>query len=186
MYGGCARMAWSLKCSPRCRLRLVHIITALTANVYDYTCTGLFERDRLMFSFQMTIKLKEAEDAIVTLLHSLPRAHPFRASLSIAAKAKPTTAARLFQSSAHYNPHCVTVAAGRPTARPAAAGQPHAGACRRRQACRMAVRHRLGGHATARRHFRRFRRAAHSSQGEDVRAVPPAGCDRRTAAPVHH
>ena len=53
-----------------------------------------------MFSFQMTIKLKEAEDAIVTLLHSLPRAHPFRASLSIAAKAKPTTAARLLQSSA--------------------------------------------------------------------------------------
>ena len=53
-----------------------------------------------MFSFQMTIKLKEAEDAIVTLLHSLPRAHPFRALLSIAAKAKPTTAARLLQSSA--------------------------------------------------------------------------------------
>jgi dynein heavy chain len=29
-------------------------------DVYNYTCLGLFERHKLMFSFQMTLKLLEA------------------------------------------------------------------------------------------------------------------------------
>ena len=32
---------------------------ALTFDVYNYTCLGLFEKHKLMFSFQMTIKVLE-------------------------------------------------------------------------------------------------------------------------------
>ncbi|WZN62121.1 heavy chain alpha of dynein [Chloropicon roscoffensis] len=42
-------------------VRLRNIIEALTFNVYNYTCLGLFEKHKLMFSFQMTIKLLEAD-----------------------------------------------------------------------------------------------------------------------------
>ena len=41
--------------------RLHSIIDCLTVDVYNYTCLGLFERHKLMFSFQMTIKLLEAD-----------------------------------------------------------------------------------------------------------------------------
>ena len=34
--------------------RLRNIITTLTMRVYDFTCMGIFERHKLMFSFQMT------------------------------------------------------------------------------------------------------------------------------------
>ncbi|GLE04239.1 hypothetical protein PINS_up013150 [Pythium insidiosum] len=34
--------------------RLKHMITSITEMMYDYTCTGIFERHKLMFSFQMT------------------------------------------------------------------------------------------------------------------------------------
>jgi dynein heavy chain len=44
--------------------RLVKIIDTLKYSVYNYTCTGLFEKHKLMFSFQMTIKLMEADDKI--------------------------------------------------------------------------------------------------------------------------
>lgn len=40
--------------------RLRSISDALTYDVYAYTCLGLFERHKLMFSFQMTLKLLEA------------------------------------------------------------------------------------------------------------------------------
>jgi dynein heavy chain len=41
--------------------RVVNVIEHLTLSVYNYTCTGLFERHKLLFSFQMTCMiLKEA------------------------------------------------------------------------------------------------------------------------------
>lgn len=40
--------------------RLRAIIDTLTSDVYNYTCLGLFERHKLMFSFQMAIKILEA------------------------------------------------------------------------------------------------------------------------------
>lgn len=41
--------------------RLANITEALTFDVYSYTCLGLFEKHKLMFSFQMTIKILEGE-----------------------------------------------------------------------------------------------------------------------------
>ncbi|XP_017781324.1 PREDICTED: dynein heavy chain 10, axonemal [Nicrophorus vespilloides] len=38
--------------------RLLNIIETLTKNVYDYGCTGIFEKHKLLFSFQMTTKLQ--------------------------------------------------------------------------------------------------------------------------------
>lgn len=38
--------------------RLRNIINTLTKNVYDYGCTGLFEKHKLLFSLQMTTKLE--------------------------------------------------------------------------------------------------------------------------------
>lgn len=39
--------------------RLHNIITMLTKNVYDYGCTGIFEKHKLLFSFQMTARLEQ-------------------------------------------------------------------------------------------------------------------------------
>ncbi|KAJ3299892.1 Dynein heavy chain 10, axonemal [Borealophlyctis nickersoniae] len=44
--------------------RLNKIIDTLKYAVYNYACTGLFEKHKLMFSFQMCIKLMEAEGQI--------------------------------------------------------------------------------------------------------------------------
>ncbi|XP_066511362.1 dynein axonemal heavy chain 10-like isoform X1 [Hoplias malabaricus] len=41
--------------------RLNNIMNTLTHNVYNYGCTGLFERHKLLFSFNMTIKIEQAE-----------------------------------------------------------------------------------------------------------------------------
>ena len=41
--------------------RLRNIVEALTFDVYNYTCLGLFEKHKLMFSFQMTIKILEGD-----------------------------------------------------------------------------------------------------------------------------
>ncbi|XP_069379878.1 dynein axonemal heavy chain 10 isoform X1 [Paralichthys olivaceus] len=41
--------------------RLKNIMTTLTYSVYNYGCTGLFERHKLLFSFNMTIKIEQAE-----------------------------------------------------------------------------------------------------------------------------
>lgn len=38
--------------------RLNNIINTLTKNVYDYGCTGIFERHKLLYSLQMTTKLE--------------------------------------------------------------------------------------------------------------------------------
>jgi dynein heavy chain, axonemal len=40
--------------------RLLAIIDTLTTDVYNYTCLGLFEQHKLLFSFQMAIKILEA------------------------------------------------------------------------------------------------------------------------------
>jgi dynein heavy chain len=42
--------------------RLRNVTEALTFDVYSYTCLGLFEKHKLMLSFQMTIKILEGED----------------------------------------------------------------------------------------------------------------------------
>ncbi|KAJ2948630.1 hypothetical protein O0L34_g7885 [Tuta absoluta] len=44
--------------------RLKNIIDMLTKNVYDYGCTGIFERHKLLFSLVMDIKVEQCEDAI--------------------------------------------------------------------------------------------------------------------------
>ncbi|XP_052412947.1 dynein axonemal heavy chain 10 [Carassius gibelio] len=41
--------------------RLKNIMETLTQNVYNYGCTGLFERHKLLFSFNMTIKIEQGE-----------------------------------------------------------------------------------------------------------------------------
>ncbi|XP_067295015.1 dynein axonemal heavy chain 10 isoform X2 [Pseudorasbora parva] len=41
--------------------RLKNIMDTLTQNVYNYGCTGLFERHKLLFSFNMTIKIEQAD-----------------------------------------------------------------------------------------------------------------------------
>ncbi|CAH1233746.1 DNAH10 [Branchiostoma lanceolatum] len=42
--------------------RLKNIMDTLTHNVYNYGCTGLFEKHKLLFSFQICIKLQQNED----------------------------------------------------------------------------------------------------------------------------
>ncbi|XP_069565682.1 dynein axonemal heavy chain 10 [Brachyistius frenatus] len=42
--------------------RLKNIMNTLTYNVYKRGCTGLFERHKLLFSFNMTIKIEQAEE----------------------------------------------------------------------------------------------------------------------------
>ncbi|CAG9821168.1 unnamed protein product [Phaedon cochleariae] len=44
--------------------RLQNIINMLTKNVYDYGCTGIFEKHKLLYSFQMTAKLEQNERRI--------------------------------------------------------------------------------------------------------------------------
>ncbi|XP_041853005.1 dynein heavy chain 10, axonemal [Melanotaenia boesemani] len=44
--------------------RLKNIINTLTYSVYNYGCTGLFERHKLLFSFNMTIKIEQAEGRV--------------------------------------------------------------------------------------------------------------------------
>ena len=39
--------------------RLRNIMDTLTHNMYNYGCTGIFEKDKLLFSFQITIKLEQ-------------------------------------------------------------------------------------------------------------------------------
>ncbi|XP_014373608.2 dynein heavy chain 10, axonemal, partial [Alligator sinensis] len=44
--------------------RLQNIMDTLTFNIYNYGCTGLFERDKLLFSFNMTIKIEQADGRV--------------------------------------------------------------------------------------------------------------------------
>ncbi|XP_062558011.1 dynein axonemal heavy chain 10 isoform X2 [Armigeres subalbatus] len=42
--------------------RLKNIIITLTRKVYEYGCIGFFEKHKLLFSFQMTVKLEQSEE----------------------------------------------------------------------------------------------------------------------------
>lgn len=44
--------------------RLLKIMDTLKYSVYNFVCTGLFEKHKLMFSFQMTLKLMELDNLI--------------------------------------------------------------------------------------------------------------------------
>jgi dynein heavy chain len=49
------------KKDPSLEGRLRNVVEALTYDVYNFTCLGLFEIHKLMLSFQMTIKVEEGE-----------------------------------------------------------------------------------------------------------------------------
>jgi len=44
--------------------RLRNISETHTFNLYNYGCTGIFEKHKLLFSFQITIKLKIDEGQV--------------------------------------------------------------------------------------------------------------------------
>lgn len=44
--------------------RLKNIIETLTKNVYEYGCTGIFERHKLLFSFQICTRIEQAVNLI--------------------------------------------------------------------------------------------------------------------------
>ncbi|CAM9109021.1 unnamed protein product [Choristocarpus tenellus] len=41
--------------------RINNMVNSVTRNIYDYTCTGIFERHKLMFSFQMTCMILDGD-----------------------------------------------------------------------------------------------------------------------------
>ncbi|XP_019715984.1 dynein heavy chain 10, axonemal-like [Hippocampus comes] len=58
---------FSLRKSPQSSAlpsRLNNIMNSLTYNVYNYGCTGLFEKHKLLFSFIITIKIEQAEGRV--------------------------------------------------------------------------------------------------------------------------
>ncbi|KAG8306674.1 Dynein heavy chain 10, axonemal [Homalodisca vitripennis] len=46
------------------KTRLRNVINTLTKNVYEYGCTGIFEKHKLLYSFQMTMKLEQSEGRV--------------------------------------------------------------------------------------------------------------------------
>ena len=57
----------SLATSPKHKTldgRLLNIIDALTFDLYNYTCTGLFEKHKLMLSFQLTIRILNGDNKL--------------------------------------------------------------------------------------------------------------------------
>ncbi|XP_074463065.1 dynein axonemal heavy chain 10 [Larus michahellis] len=50
--------------SPILPKRLKNIMDTLTFNTYNYGCTGLFERHKLLFSFNMTVKIEQADGRV--------------------------------------------------------------------------------------------------------------------------
>lgn len=44
--------------------RLQNIIPTLTKNVYDYGCTGIFERHKLLFSLQICVKIEQSVNVV--------------------------------------------------------------------------------------------------------------------------
>lgn len=44
--------------------RLNNILITLTRNIYDYGCTGIFEKHKLLYSFQMTVTLQQSQAKI--------------------------------------------------------------------------------------------------------------------------
>jgi dynein heavy chain len=52
------------KKDPALENRLRNMIDTVMRQIYDYTCTGIFERHKLMFSFQMTCMILNGEDLL--------------------------------------------------------------------------------------------------------------------------
>lgn len=52
------------KKDPNLDNRLRNMIDTITRQIYDYTCTGIFERHKLMFSFQMTCMVMNGEGTL--------------------------------------------------------------------------------------------------------------------------
>ncbi|XP_064889438.1 dynein axonemal heavy chain 10 isoform X2 [Columba livia] len=50
--------------SPILPKRLKTIMDTLTFNTYNYGCTGLFEKHKLLFSFNMTVRIEQAEGRV--------------------------------------------------------------------------------------------------------------------------
>ncbi|XP_039416979.1 dynein heavy chain 10, axonemal isoform X2 [Corvus cornix cornix] len=50
--------------SPILPKRLKNIMDTLTMNTYNYGCTGLFEKHKLLYSFNMTVKIEQAEGRV--------------------------------------------------------------------------------------------------------------------------
>lgn len=46
--------------------RLRNMTDTVTRQIYDYTCTGIFERHKLMFSFQMTCNILNGDGLLDT------------------------------------------------------------------------------------------------------------------------
>ena len=44
--------------------RMRNMIDTITRQIYDYTCTGIFERHKLMFSFQLTCMVMSGENTL--------------------------------------------------------------------------------------------------------------------------
>eukprot|EP00466_Bigelowiella_natans_P011733 jgi/Bigna1/49976/estExt_Genewise1.C_620014 len=44
--------------------RVANIVTTLTDNVYDYVCTGIFEKHKLMYSAQLTFMIMQGEEKL--------------------------------------------------------------------------------------------------------------------------
>ena len=54
----------SAKKDPALENRLRNMIETIMRQIYDYTCTGIFERHKLMFSFQMTCMIMNGEGTL--------------------------------------------------------------------------------------------------------------------------
>ncbi|NXX13493.1 DYH10 protein, partial [Podargus strigoides] len=50
--------------SPVLLKRLKNIMDTLTFNTYNYGCTGLFEKHKLLFSFNMTVRIEQADGRV--------------------------------------------------------------------------------------------------------------------------
>ncbi|NWI34931.1 DYH10 protein, partial [Sula dactylatra] len=50
--------------SPILLKRLKNIMDTLTFNTYNYGCTGLFEKHKLLFSFNMTVRIEQADGRV--------------------------------------------------------------------------------------------------------------------------
>lgn len=59
--------ALSLKMAPKSAVltdRLDNVIDTLSKNVYDFGCAGIFERDKVLFSFQICLKLQQSDGVV--------------------------------------------------------------------------------------------------------------------------
>ena len=53
------------KKAPSLEVRIKYMVAQMTKDMYDYTCTGIFERHKLMFSLQLTLSIAAAEGNMI-------------------------------------------------------------------------------------------------------------------------